>query len=529
MNSRAEVPSGSAEVGGRRAAARVARLGVLVVVLLALAGCAHRGTLARPAPETLPAGSPLRDRSMSDGDAWLRHHLLQGEYADALGFLQRRQGVPGDRLWRTLQKALVLHHAGEHAASNAAFEWAEIEADLRYTRSLTRAAGSLMINDRLLAFTPSASELGMIPYYRMLNYLALDDLPGAAVEARKAVALLARLDRPAEVGCREDAMVRYMAGMILTSAGERNDALVALRQAELGFRGCGDGAAVPEAIGVDLVRVARGLGITEVADSAAERYSVSTLPSGTGEFFLLVEHGFVAHRVEEALHVPIFPADVEGVGEGDEDGILAVAARVTARLLGNAVERAHWGSALDDHPAAQIASALDGAYVLRLAWPELRRSAREPEVRVLVNDSVYRVDRVGDLSSLTERELAAERAAAVTRLVARGIGKYLVSREAERGAERKHGEVAGFLVGRLTNLAANELERADTRSWSLLPDRVSMVRAHLPQGEHHIRVQLIGAGGAVLEERDLGMVSVAAGALVLRSERVFGTARFSGL
>ncbi len=510
-------------------AARAARLGVLVIILLALAGCAHHGALPRPAPESLPPGSPLRDRSMSDGDAWLRHHLLLGEYSDALGVLERRHGVPGDRLWRTLQKAVVLHHAGEHDASNEAFEWAEIEADLRYTRSLTRAAGSLVASDRVLAFTPTASELGMIPYYRMLNYLALEDLQGATVEARKALALLARLDRPAEVGCREDAMVRYMAGMILSSAGERNDALVALRQAELGFRGCGEGATVPEAIGVDLVRVARSLGVTEVADSAAARYSVSALPSGTGEFLLLVEHGFVAHRVEEALHVPIFPADVQGVGEGDEDGILAVAARVTSRLLGNAVERAHWGSALDDHPASQLSHALDGAYVLRLAWPELRRSAREPEVRVLVNDSLFRVDRVGDLSSLTERELAADRAAAVTRLVARGIAKYLLSREAERGAERKHGEVAGFLVGRLTNLAANELERADTRSWSLLPDRVSMVRAHLPAGEHHIRVQVVGAGGAILEERDLGLVSVAAGGLVIRSERVLGARRIAGL
>jgi uncharacterized protein len=515
---------------GRRASApagRAVRIGVLLV-LLALPACAHGGALARPAPESLPPGSPLRDRSMSDGDAWLRHHLLLGEYSDALGFLERRQGVPGDRLWRTLQKALVLHHAGEYAASNEAFEWAEIEADLRYTRSLTRAAGSLVVSDRVLAFTPSASEMGMIPYYRMLNYLALEDVQGAAVEARKAVALLARLGRPAEVGCREDAMIRYMAGMVLSSVGERNDALVALRQAELGFRGCAGGAAVPAALGSDLVRVARALGVHEVADSAAARYQIQAAPSGTGELLLLVEHGFVAHRVEESLHVPIFPSDLEGLDEGDDAGILAAAARVTARLAGNALERGRWGSALDDHPVSQLGHALDGAYVLRLAWAETRRSRAEPEVRVLVNGDRVDVHSVGDLSALTERELAAERAGAVTRLVARGIAKFLLSREAERGAERKGGEVAGFLVGRLANLAANELERADTRSWSLLPDQVSMVRADLPAGEHHVRVQVIGAGGRLLEERDLGMISVGAGSLVLRSERVLGGTLVAG-
>jgi len=497
-----------------------------LLLLLAVAGCSHRGELPRPAPATLSPGSPLLDRSMPLGDAWLRHHLILGDYTSALNVLESRRGVPGDRLWRTLQKALVLHAAGEYTASNAAFEWAEIEADLRYTRSATRAAGSLVVNDRVLAFMPSSSEMRMIPYYRMLNYLALDDLGSAAVEARKANSLLARLERRGDTGCREDAMVRYLAGLVLSSSGDRNDALVALRHAEHGLRECGDGAerAVPHALGVDLVRVARSLGISEVADSAAERYSVSALPGAGGELLLLVEHGFVAHRVEEALHVPIYPADLTGVEDDDEGSILAAAARITARLAGNAVERAHWGSALDDHPITQLAHAMDGAYVLRLSWPAARRGYQGPEVRVWVNDSLATVTRVGDLSALSEHELEAQRVAAVTRMVARGIAKYMISREAEKKGEKKGGEVAGFLIGRLTNLAANELERADTRSWSLLPDQVSMVRAHLPEGEHQVRVEVIGAGGQLLEERDLGLIQISApGQLVLRSERIWSS------
>lgn len=510
--------SASRRWGGFGSFVHIASLLLLVV----LSGCAHRGALQRPAPETLPSGSPLLDRSMSDADAWLRHHLIQGEYADALQVLERGRGVPGDALWRALQKALILHRAGEFQASNEAFEWAETETDLRYTRSVSRAASSLLVSDRVLAFRPSPAEMGLIPYYRMLNYLALGDRNGASVEARKAIT---RSRPPEEApGCREDAMVRYLAGMVLASAGERNDALVGLRQADRGFRECGSssGDPVPESIGVDLVKVAHALGAREVADSAAARYGVEAVPSHTGELLLLVEHGFVAYRVEESLHVPIYPADVNGLSDDDEDGILAVAADLTARLLGNAVERAQWGSARDDHPVVQLAHALDGAYVLRLAWPGSRRAVAGPEVRVWVNDTLASVTRVGDLSALAEREMQAQRTAAITRMVARGIAKYLVSREAEKGAEKKGGEVAGFVMARLTNLAANELERADTRSWSLLPDRVSMVRAHLPAGEHRVRVEVVSPGGAVLEERDLGVVRVAPGELVLRSERVVG-------
>jgi hypothetical protein len=270
------------------------------------------------------------------------------------------------------------------------------------------------------------------------------------------------------------------------------------------------------------VRVARRLGITEVADSAAQRYAITTLPSAGGELLLLVEHGFVAYRVQEALHVPIYPTDFNGLDEDDEDGIMAAAARITARLTDSAVERARWGSTLDDHPISQLAHALDGAHVLRLAWPVSRRTAQGPEVRVWVNDSLVTVTRVGDLSSLSESELHARRLAMTTRMVARGMARYLVSREAEKATEKKHGEVAGFLMGRFTNLVANELERADTRSWSLLPDQVSMVRAHLPVGDHRVRLEVVGSSGELLEARDFGTLRVAAGDLVLRSERVWG-------
>jgi uncharacterized protein len=463
---------------------------------------------------------------MSDGDAWLRHHLIFGEYGEALGFLERERGLPGDPLWRALQRALVLHHAGEYAASNDAFEWAEIEADLRYTASVSRGAASLLSSDRVLAYTPSASEMGMIPYYRMLNYLALDDRDGAAVEARKA---LTRLTWSSGDGCADGVMVLYLAGMVLRGAGEDNDALVALRQAEHGYRGCAENGGSPAAaaVGGDLLVLARSLGDTEIVDATEARYAPTPPAAGGGELMLLLEHGFVAHLTEETLHVPIYPEDVDGVEGGDEPGILEAAARVSARLLGNALERERWGAAFDDHPARQLAHAAEGAYVLRLAWPGARRSGPSPAIRVWVDDELVEVVRLGDLSAATEREIQAARAAAFTRMIARGIGKYLISREAERGAEKAGGEVAGFLVGRLTNVLANGLERADTRSWSLLPDHVSMVRTRLGPGEHRVRLEVVTPDGVVIEEREIDGLVAGEGELVLRRERVMSRGRMA--
>jgi hypothetical protein len=499
-----------------------------LALLLLLGGCAHGGApLVRPEPASLPAGSPLLSREVGDEHAWVRHHLMLGEFERALDVLRDSPVAPSDRLVRALQEGVVLHHSRDFERSNEALEWAEREADRRFTRSVSRAAGSLLASDRVLAYSPSAAELAMIPYYRMLNYLAMGDVQGAVVESRKANALLARLEREPGDRCQEDGLLLYLAGLVQRAGGERADALVSLRQAERSLGAC-EIPAPAAAVASDLVREARALGLGEVADSVARRHALEEPPvaEGAGDLVLLVEHGFVTHRAERALHVPIFAEEIEGLEGDDEEEVAAAAARISERMLHNLWEQAAWGRSWDDERHVQWASALSGAYVLRLAWPVARREASRPAaVRVWVGDSLASVVPAGDLSAVVQREMEEQRPAVLARLVARGLAKFLVSREVEREAEDRGGELAGFLVGRLSNLAANELERADTRSWSLLPDRISLVRARLPEGTYPVRVESLGADGQVLASRELAPVVIRKGALELRSERVWGSER----
>src|SRR5690606_30680845 len=106
------------------------------------------------------------------------------------------------------------------------------------TRSATRTAASFLINDRVLEYTPAPSETAMIPFYRLLNYLALGEPDGAAVEARRISFLLERDD--GKIGCAGTGMLHYVAGLAFEAAGEVGDALVSLRQADASFGGCGE-------------------------------------------------------------------------------------------------------------------------------------------------------------------------------------------------------------------------------------------------------------------------------------------------
>ncbi|HEX8242391.1 MAG TPA: hypothetical protein VF541_02800 [Longimicrobium sp.] len=483
-----------------------------------------------PAPQSLPANSPLLSRTLGRTDAWLRHYVMEGKPDSAVALLDPASKVrPHDELVRHLQLGLVYHYAGKWEASNAAFEWAEREAEQRWTKSLTRQAGQLVINDAVADYVPAAGEMALIPYYRMLNYLALGSTDGALVEARKSSEWLARLAGRKDDPCVGDGFVHYLAGLAFRGAGERNDALVSYRNAERSFGACAekDAAGAPEWLGAELYRAAMDAGVRDVADSAAARYRLAHFArepqAGTGEVVVFVENGWVAHRTSADVHVPIFPSDLEDVDGDDSGEVMEAASRVVANLIGNLQEQAYWGEALDDRPDFQLAAAADGAYIMKLAWPESRLEAADaPNVRVVVDSQAVEAPVIEDLSAVMFRRWQAQRPGVFTRMVGRGIVKYMAAHGLERSATRKHGEAAGWLAGRLANLAGNALERADTRSWTLLPDRISVARFTLPAGEHAVRLEVLDEGGAVAQTLDLGRITLQPRGTLVLNRRVWG-------
>ncbi|HET6763020.1 MAG TPA: hypothetical protein VFH27_05090, partial [Longimicrobiaceae bacterium] len=251
---------------------------------------------------------------------------------------------------------------------------------------------------------------------------------------------------------------------------------------------------------------------------------------GSGELVVLVEQGWVAHRAGQDLHLPLDDAQRDTLSRAGEYSRQDFASQLGGRLYRNLLERSVWGESLDDRPGRQVAQMAAGDYVMKLAWPVYRLEAcGAPRVRVVVMDTALaepiteEAVSAEDLSSQVVRAFEAGRPAMFTRMVARGLAKYAISQDLERRARHKGGEVAGWFTGAVTNVAGNALERADTRSWSLLPDRIGVARFSLPAGRHRVRVETLAPDGSVAGTVDLGMVEVTGGATVFRSERVWGS------
>lgn len=271
------------------------RLLVLAGLVLGSTGCARLFSSYDVAPNGL-----------SRRDDALRHLLVAGRADSALVRVEPKgESAPEDDLLRSLYSGILAHYAGSYESSGGFLEHAADLAEDRYTKRVSRAALSLISNDKVLPYEPGDTERLLIHYYAALNYLRLDDLTGAAVEARRLSALLEREEAPRDSTLH--GWMRYLSGMIFEAAGERNDADVAYRNAAALL---GPGVLPTEGTGPD---------------------------GGMGEVVVLIEEGFVAHRVEQAIVVPLYPFELDRLSGGEMGTRLGAAAEISARIVAEAL------------------------------------------------------------------------------------------------------------------------------------------------------------------------------------------------
>jgi hypothetical protein len=293
-------------------------------------------------------------------------------------------------------------------------------------------------------------------------------------------------------------LLRFVSGAVFEAAGDDNDADVSYRNAR---------------------RIAG-------ADSAALPGRVP-IPSDSGDVVVLVEHGWVAHKVSQDLVVPVYGPEAKAFGpKGNAGEQLAMGATIAGRILLVAATRPEQGIWwVDGQPyvinswgGAGSAQRLDkDGYMLKVSWPVLRRSF-EPQRFLAVSGAQRGVGGLtANLNDAVAADVSRDRRPVLTRTIARQAVKLAATEAAEAKATKKWGDVTGSIVGGLLNAAGAALERADTRGWLLLPASISAVRVRLPAGPQPVTAVVGG------QSREIGMVTVRPGRVTVVSRRVWSS------
>jgi hypothetical protein len=418
----------------------------------------------------------------------LREALAAGDFVRALAWREE------DALLERLTRATTAYYAGQFLRAGALLDTAALVSDDRITARLSHDALAIVTNDNARPYRPRRTERLFIPYYGMLAYARAGSWSDAAVEARRLVGLLAQHDGDRDEGERPlHATLEHLSGAVLERAGYADEAQVAYRAAN------------------------RRL------DRAPER--VTRPGADEGEILIVLERGFVAHRVTEKIDLYVGGDDAhrhdrDPRGDGADTATGATAPMGDPRRTTNASSvLASVGAPAPDstrRPRRRRRHHDDGGdYWVAVAFPVLRRSTRpwETNAQLLVDrqvtDPTVRITGVvDDAASADERR---DRLAMLARAAARAGAKYALAKAAKDGK--------GELAGTLANYGASLLERADVRSWHLLPQEIQLLRAKVPAGTHAARLQVIDGGIARMIE--IGSVAVRPGALTIETVRLW--------
>lgn len=458
------------------------RAASLLAPPLLLAGCA--GVL--DGHELAPSGLPRPEDE-------LRHQLRSGHAAAAYENVTGEDSpAPADEVLRLLYAGTAAYYAGRYEESGQLLDLAFAMTEDRVTESVSRQALSFLTNDRALPWEPSPTERLMLHFYGALTFYRAGEPYEAAVEARRMSALL---DDLAEDGA-EHPFFRYLAGALFELVGEMNDAAVAYRLA----------GALPAAS------------------------APGPVPADSADVVVLMERGFVAHRVEQAVMVVLPGRVADMLTDGAAGDKLAAAGLVAARLLAVASYRGHrtwyhdgryrrplhlepWGA--DCHAAGSRCDEDDdeNPYLLRIAWPVYRSTSFEDGP--VATDGARTVQRLElDVSGGVVQDFERRRADLIARTVARAAAKLAVTKTVEHKVGERD-ELAGQILGILTNIGTLVTERADTRTWHLLPAEVTLHRVRLPAGRHELTATV---GDRTVE---LGPIDASGGRLYLLPHRVW--------
>jgi hypothetical protein len=421
------------------AAASVRLLAVTTVVcVLSAAGCATYS-------EQLAEASRLADR---------------GDYAAAMRAVNALMGVRSaeelpDR-WDShtalalLERAVLLQALGRYRTSARDLRAADQALEvLDLTADPVGSLGRWVYSDASGVYRVTAVEqLAMNPL-NMLNYLASDDLQGAAVEARRFTVMRNYLDG---AGTRRSGRLgSYLAGFVFEQLGEWDRALryydEALAEGPL------------ETLREAVPRLAarggyRGEHIRQWLDGHDRTMSRHGPPTD-GEVLVVVAMGRVPRKVPERLPVGLAVGIAGTHITGDPEWLTRAAGKV-------------------------------------IVYPELAERWGVPgEPTVHIGGRPVRCELVADQAAEVRHEHEQMKpmivGAAQSRLIARAAAAEGV--RASIGARGSPTEVFGTLAVELSLMA---LDKPDTRSWTFLPGRVLVARSRLSPGDHAVSITLPG-------------------------------------
>lgn len=413
--------------------------------------------------------------------------LRQSAYAEAAAkieqaYLDNKYGRK-DRFLYFLDAGLAHHYASNFDTSSQRLARAEETADDLYTKSISRAAASLLLNDNVLEYAGEDYEVLYTNLISALNYLALDQFDEAFVEIRRVDEKLGLLERK-----YAEAAAMYTENSKDDTAGVQID-----YEAEK-IRFYSD--AFAHYLGMHMY-AADGKGDDARIEQDRLRRAFETQPH-------IYSHPMPDVFYDNGDQAVLSVVALAGLGPTKEAFNLRIR---TDKDLG-LVQVLFTGSDGEESEYMHLPINVKADYYFKFSVPKV--IARPSEVyRILVSvdgESIGDLDLLEDVAKVAGETFNARKSLIYLRSIGRAVGKGLATHKLKKKADT--GGLAGWLKKAAIDVGSDLTENADLRCAQLLPGKIYVRDFKIEPGLHTVTVEFFDAHGLLIHKTQIDSLSM---------------------
>ncbi len=406
--------------------------------------------------------------------------LRAGKFTTAIDSLEvaRTKGRFGDkdRLLYFIDAGMVNHYAQRYDSSNSRLMLAEAAADELYTKSISRAAASLLLNDNVLEYAGEDHEVLYVNLIKALNYMAMDQFDEAFVEIRRANLRLEQLNQ------------KYGEAAKQLQTGNPDDS--------------------------EAVRITYDAKNIRFHSSALARYLSMHMYAADGKFDdARIDYDFLRQAFETQPHIYDFGMPpVQYVNDSGAIlsfvGLCGLAPRKEAQALRlrtdkdlNLVQVLYTNTDGAESEYGHFILPISQDYYFKFAIPTLaRRPSRVADIKVYVDSvQIGKLSLLEDVGKIAVETFEAKRSLIYVRTVARALAKGLSTHKLKTKVDK--GGIGGWLAKAAVDVTVDLSENPDLRCAQFLPGQVYVGDFVVPPGNHRLEVEFLDANGRVLNRR----------------------------
>ncbi|WP_372808097.1 hypothetical protein [Pontiella sp.] len=424
--------------------------------------------------------------------------LARADYSGAIAQIEaakEKSYAYKDRAIYYLDIGMLYHWNREYEKSNEFLEQAERAIEDNFTKSLTRKASTLILNDNAQAYAGEDYEDIYLNVFKSLNYLALGQNDSAFVEVRRINNKLAQLEdkhekmarklneaeeahedfKPGKSPFQESALGRYMSMMLYRNEQKWDDVRIDLEKIARGWK------LQPDLYPFDKPDFS---GSTQRLSPPKARLNVIAFSGRSPEKKAAT---FYIHTEENLI---VLAGTSENyLGKQNLTGLTAIP---------------WWGMAAGYHFKFQLPSM--EKHPSQVGWIE---------VAVAEHGTPEKLQRLESLENVAIETFGIKKPLIYLKTVTRAVIKGLAAEQAKSQLTANMDSGIAFFTRLAADLVVDQTENADLRMSRFFPAESAIRELHLEAGEYDVKINYYSTNGTLLHIDNRPGTHVEAGKLNL--------------